>query len=566
MKILRPYQSEADDALFEWLFTEQGHPLVVAPVGAGKSLLIAQFIKRVHGIEPSTRIVVLAHVRELLSQNSKELREYYPDCDQGFYCAGLGQKRLYNKVTFASIQSVHDKINRFNRAPDVVVIDEAHLIPHNESTQYRRFIDSVLALNPSAKVIGFTGTPFRSDSGRLDEGEGKLFDGVAHDIDIGWMISEGYLCKPVVPKVSSEMNVEGVGKSKGDFIASQLQKAVNNHDTTFDCVNEMMILGQGRKKWLVFTAGVDHCEAVRDEIRSRGIACESITGDTENMERSAAIKWFSEKTDETRCLVNVAVLTTGFNVPAIDLLSFMRPTQSPVLYIQCIGRGIRPVYADGYDLSTKEGRLEAIAASDKPDCVVLDFGGVVKRLGPIDAIDIRKKPREGEGGGEAVTKECPSCGAICMAAQRYCYACSHCFASASIERTVDKESAIISEDAEPEVFNVFATDYRPWRKKGADENAPTTLCVTYTTMNGPFREWVCFNHAKGSFAHSKAIAWHKARLPDIAPPDSVNDALDLSYPGASQITVKKDGKFWRILDVVLGEVKETIDFDCEIPF
>ncbi len=100
-------------------------------------------------------------------------------------------------------------------------MDECHLISHNDATQYRRFIDSVAAINPNVKVIGYTGTPFRADTGRLDEGNGKLFDGIAYEISIGYMIENGYLCKPVVPKINTVMDVTGVKTRNGDYIASQ---------------------------------------------------------------------------------------------------------------------------------------------------------------------------------------------------------------------------------------------------------------------------------------------------------------------------------------------------------
>ena len=118
MKTLRPYQAAAQKSLFKYLFENTGNPLVVAPVGAGKSLMIAEDIKKLHEMYPRTRIVMLTHVKELLEQNAEELAEQYPFCDFGFYCAGLKQKRLHNDVTFASIQSVNKKIADFNRATE----------------------------------------------------------------------------------------------------------------------------------------------------------------------------------------------------------------------------------------------------------------------------------------------------------------------------------------------------------------------------------------------------------------------------------------------------------------
>lgn len=548
-KVIRPYQSAAIDSLFDYLFTKKGHPLVVAPVGAGKSLLIAEFIRQVHEKWPRTRILMLSHVKELLLQDAEELRGQYPECDMGFYCASLGQKRLHNDITFGSVQSVHNKITSFNRCPEIIIVDESHLISHNDQTTYRRFIDSVLAINPNAKVIGFTGSPFRADTGRLDEGNGKLFDGIAYEISINYMLDNGYLVRPVVPKVNTVMDVSGVKTRAGDYIAGQLEAAVDIDATTKACVAEMIEQGSDRSKWLVFTAGITHCGHVVDALRLSGISAEMVTGDTPDKERDAIIARY--KNGDFKALVNVAVLTTGFNVPEIDMLVFMRPTKSPVLYLQTTGRGVRPVYADGFDLSTKEGRLSSIAASQKKDCRILDFGGVISSLGAIDEIDIRKSghnPKNVDGIGEALYKICPSCGEQCAPAQTYCYKCSYCFIN--LNKKAEKDLQILSTDREPETHDVIGMVQKYHSARIDPDNPkikPPTMCVTYSTMGGPFKEWVCFQHPPG-YARDKAIAWHMARS-DNPVPNTVEEALQIKYPCPSSIVVKKKDKFWEVLSV-----------------
>lgn len=536
-------------SLFNYLYTPNtGHPLVVAPVGAGKSLLIAEFIKRVHADYARTRIVVLTHVKELLEQNAEELEEQYPDCDYGFYCAGLGQKKLYNDVTFASIQSVGKKVADFNRVPELIIIDECHLISHKDTTTYRKFFDEVLLLNPNCKIIGFTGTPFRTDTGRLEEGEGALFDDVVYEISMKYMIDEGYWCRPTTKAVEYKMDVSGVGTRGGDYIASQLQRKVNTAEINDACVKELVEKGAGRNKWLVFTAGVQHCEDVLAEVRAAGISAEMVTGDTPKEERKNIIDRF--KRGEFRCLLNVAVLTTGFNVPDIDLLCFMRPTKSHVLYIQTVGRGIRTAYADGYDLTTREGRLSAIANSKKKDCLILDFGGVIDELGPIDEVNVTKKrvirePREeGEEKAKPITKICPECAEVCYSVQKYCI-CGYCFIELQDEAS---KKAIVSDDVEPEKIKVMKgmTTYK--RHEGKD-GKPDTMVVKYLTMRAGYREWICFDHGDGSWAKNNALSWYNKRAenPEDIPND-LNEALTKKYKEPTHITIKKDGKYWRVID------------------
>lgn len=575
MKTLRPYQQEAVDAVLSWMRkpSEGRATLVVAPVAAGKSLLIAETIRSVHEIRPRTRIVVVTHVKELLEQNYRELLEQYRDVDAGFYCAGLGQKKLFNDVTFASIQSIVGKVNNFNRAPQIILCDECHLMPKDDETQYRKFITDCRELNPKCLLIGFTGTDYRADSGKLDEGDDRLFDSVAYRIPMSFMIEQGYWAKPFTPKTKTVLSTEGVPTSKGDYIASHLEKAVDVLETTRACVDEIIALGADRHKWLVFTAGILHCEHVRDEIRSRGVVCEMVTGKTPKSERDKIITDY--KAGRIKALVNVAVLTAGFNDPEIDLLVLMRPTKSPVLYVQTVGRVVRPVYAKGFDLGTLEGRFAAMAASGKQGAMVLDFGRVIETLGAIDAIDIKRPPKKEKAEpGEAPTKLCPQCDAICMAAQRYCYDCAYEFpASSVIEPVSAKNKALLAADVEPERHEVIDVTYK-WHQR-IDKPTPS-MRVSYITEAGAFNEWVCFQHE--GFAKAKAEKWHKERLPLFPIPETIEQAVELPYPKPKAIWVRKEGKYDKVISVefdanmepvtiIKHTYKDAVEVDLdEIPF
>ena len=568
VKQLRPYQEAADKSLFKYIFENKGNPLVVAPVAAGKSLMIAEFIRKVHEQWPRTRIVMLTHVKELLVQNSEELLAQYPDVDMGFYCSGLNENKLHNDVTFASIQSVYNKLGDFNRLPQIIIIDECHLISHNSETQYRRFINNVLELNPNCRVIGYTGTPFRSDTGRLDDGHNKLFDDIAYEIGMDYMIEQGFWAKPVCPHIATQMDVSGVKVAAGDYVAGQLERAVNKEEITEPCVKEMIEHGKNRRKWLAFTVGVKHADDVTEALVAAGVDARCVHSKMSDEHNKQALK--DHRDGKFKALVNVAKLTTGYNDPEIDMLVFMRPTRSPVLYIQTVGRGVRPVYAAGYDLTTQEGRLEAIANSIKPDCMVLDFGGVVAELGAIDTVSIKKKytgeKKEGEK-GEALLKICPSCGVECAASQRYCYSCSYCFIDLNAEAA---QKAIVSMDNEPEWLNILQS----YSIKHLKKDSYPSMKITYVTMQTAVSEWICFEHHNFDpednkrYAWNKAVAWHKLRLPDTPCPTSVDEALEITYPTPSRIQVRLEGKFYRILDYEFGRPDDQVDLLEEdyIPF
>lgn len=574
-KTLRPYQVSAVQSLFDYLFNQQGNPLIVAPVGSGKSLMMAEFVRQVHERYPRTRIVCVTHVKELLMQNSQALKDQYPESDYGFYCASLGQKRLHNDITFASIQSVYKKVANFNRVPELIIVDECHLISHNDQTTYRKLIDSVLEINPNCRVIGFTGTPFRADTGRLDEGKGKIFDAIAYEISMAYMIEEGYWAKPTTAHVKTVMDVSGVGKRGGDYIAGQLEKAVDLDDVTKACVSEIIEHGQNRKKWLVFTAGVQHCTHVYEALTLCGVSCAMVTGDTPKDDRDRILADF--KAGHIKCVVNVAVLTTGFDAPDIDMIAFMRPTKSPVLYIQMTGRGVRPVYADGFDLSTKEGRLAAIAASVKPDCLVLDFGNVINELGAIDTVEIRKtfNGEKEKGEGEAPTKRCPSCSEICMASQKYCYSCGFNFISKQLSSNASA-AAVVSIDEPPEWYQVFSWNFSRHMKSDGSSDIPT-MRVTYSTMAGTINEFIAYEHYKFGvgtpkyYAYERARKWHNMTGYRHEMPLTVEKAMEIPYKMPTKILLKREGKYWRVMDYdwqpVLEEAKQfQLEEGEEIPF
>ena len=567
MKTPRPYQAAAQTSLFKYLFEEKGHPLVVAPVAAGKSLMIAEFIKQLHEYYPGMKILKLTHVKELLQQNAEELLGQYPGADFGFYCAGLKQKKLRNQITFASIQSIYKKaydLYEMGQIPGIIIIDEVHLLSHRQNTTYRKFISDILKYNPKCRVVGYTGTPFRADTGRLERGENKLFDDIAYEIGMDFMIEEGYWTKPVCPEMANVMDVTGVGVRGGDYIENQLQERINVASVTEPCVRELLEKGANRNKWLIFTAGIDHAEDVTTAINEAGVEAHCIHSKKDLAENAGILK--AHRRGDFKALVNVAKLTTGYNDPYIDLLAFMRPTRSPVLYIQTTGRGVRPVYQSGYDLSTKQGRLSAIANGPKPDCMVLDFGGVVSTLGPIDGVSITKDwdgeedPKKKEGEEEAgLIKICPACGAECASNQRYCYACSYCFIRLD-EKAGDK--AIVSVDSEPEWYSVIDT----WHSEHKKEGGKTSMRVTYVTIADAIKEWICFEHE--GYARERAKDWHIYRMPDEPVPETVEKALTINYPKPIKILAKKQGKFWRVLDYQFPEKPPEMveDPDFEIPF
>lgn len=212
---LRAYQLAAVDAVFSYFESATGNPLVVLPTGTGKSVVLAALTQRAISAWPETRILIVTHQRELISQNFQALLRAWPEAPAGIYSAGLSRRDIHAQILFAGIQSIHRHAYKVQRC-DLVLIDEAHLLGRSDSGMYRSFLAQLNEINAGLlKVVGFTATPYRLDSGLLHEGKDRLFTDIAYEVPVLDMIQQGYLC-PVVPKqTETQLDVAGVGTRGG---------------------------------------------------------------------------------------------------------------------------------------------------------------------------------------------------------------------------------------------------------------------------------------------------------------------------------------------------------------
>ncbi|MCC5970401.1 MAG: DEAD/DEAH box helicase [Pararhodobacter sp.] len=517
MLTLRPYQHASIASIYGYFQSNKGNPLVVIPTAGGKSLVMAAFIEGVLKSWPDQRILIVTHVRELIAQNHAEMIGLWPDAPAGIYSAGLGKREAQARILFAGIQSIHRRAQEVGHT-DLVLIDEAHLIPGNSSTMYRRFLDGLARINPALKVIGLTATPFRLDSGMLHEGKNALFTDIAYEVPVRDLIDAGYLSPLVSKQPTTRLDVSTVGTCAGDFIQRDLAAAVDQEAITRAAVTEIIEHGQARKSWLTFCSGVEHARHVAEEFGRQGITCDTIFGDTPKEERDAIIAAF--KRGEIRALASMGVLTTGFNAPAVDLIALLRPTKSAGLYVQMVGRGTR-------------------LAPGKENCLVLDFAGNVRRHGPIDLVR-PKRPGEG-GGGEAPTKVCPMCESIVALSTTECPDCGYEFP--------DREVKIAPTAATLPVLSpkahwvpVHGVSYSRHDKLGG----LPSLKVTYNCGLKSYSEWVCLEHQ--GYARQKAAEWWRKRAPGQPVPRSVDEAIasahHLELP--NEISVRPSGRYVEI--------------------
>lgn len=542
---LREYQREAIDSIFDYFSRRTGNPVCCCPTGSGKSVIQSAFITEAIQRYKNTRILCLTHVKELIEQNYNAFCRY----DQnnryiaGINSASLHRRDLNKQVLFAGIQSVRNKSHKIGHV-DLILIDECHMINTKDTGTYRTLINELMDINPSLKCVGLTATPYRLDGGAICTGEQALFTSICYDIDILMLIENGYLCDITTQSGVAHYDTSGVSRARDDFNQKSLAAMIaRSSSATAAACQEIIEHGRDRNSWLVFTTGVKHANEVADILSVNDIGrVEVITGDTEVSKRT---QWLNEfKEGKIRCIVNVNVLTTGFDAPCIDMVAMLRPTQSPVLYTQSVGRGLR-------------------LHQSKKNCLFLDFGQNIERFGPLNKIKPPPTPGKGKGGA-AVKKSCPNCQFECFAAVRECEECGFEFPEPEIKLYKKSNMSILERDPD------IGEDGKKWEDVGIvtynehkKKEGIRSMRVDYHSPIGLriVSSWICLDH-KG-YAKMKADLWvseHITReIKEI--PYTVDDALKVSdlFKVPKRVLVDYFKEFPYVVDLEFEEAEKDLD-------
>jgi len=518
----RPYQLEAVQKTFEYFESGgTGNPIVAMPTGTGKSLYPPMFMQRALQQYPDQRMVLLTHVKELIEQNYKALRNVWPTVPASIYSAGLGVKEGHAPIVLGGIATVNGNVKAIGKR-DILFIDEAHLLSPNEDSMYQKVIDDLKNYNPYLKVIGLTATPFRMGQGRLTDKVFRdgvevdsIFNATAFDITgreaFNQLIDDCYL-SPLIPKqTESFIDVSDVRQLANDFNERQLIDTIARQGITGRALNEAAQLCVDRKCWIVFAAGIKNTEQIMNILNKMGIPTTCVHSKISDEEREQRLSAF--KTGRFRAIVSNNILTTGFDHPLVDAIIDLRPTTSIPLHIQKYGRGTRPYFAPWYTfehLQHLHYRKAAIEEGGKKNCIVLDFAGNTARLGPINdpAIPSRKK---GDGSGDVPIKICPECGNYCHTTARLCE-CGHEF----IFKTKIKPSAsteVIIARTEPNVKIVPVTNCYAYIHNKVGK--PPSLRVQYFHGINTINVYLSFQGS--GLAKHKAHEWWRQHQGDEIP-------------------------------------------------
>jgi len=367
--MLREYQQRSIDELYAWLSNNKGHPCLVLPTGSGKSHIVAALCKDAVQNWPETRVLMLTHVKELIEQNAEKMRLHWPNAPMGIYSASIGKRELGEAITFAGIQSVRNRSQEIGHV-DLILIDECHLFPPKDSSMLGLFMSG----SKIVKVLGLTATPFRLHKDELKfitRTVPKLFGCVVHCIQVSEITSQGYWSKLLYKPVRFDDKMLKLNSSGTDYTEDSVKKAFLANDmqgTIVHAVNTMLSPGDGfipRKSILVFVPTVEEAHQVAGKIDGAVVVWGLMSKDA----RDRCIDDF--KDGKINVVVNVNVLSVGFDHPGVDGIIVARPTLSLAWYYQAVGRGTR------IDPTKR-----------KKDCWIYDLAGTFDRFGRVENIVI----------------------------------------------------------------------------------------------------------------------------------------------------------------------------------
>lgn len=390
-----------------------GNTLSLAPTGAGKTVMFSEIVGRLVS-DTDLKALVIAHRDELTDQNLDEFRRVNPSISTSVFDATT--KSWEGQVIFAMVPTLARAENLETMpAFDLLIIDEAH---HAVAETYQRIIERVRTLKSDCRILGVTATPNRSD----ERGLRDVFSNVADQISVGELVSSGHLVPPrtFVIDVGVNSSLSSVQKKGSDFDMDAVERILNKKPINKAVVDQWKEKASGRQT-VVFCSTVSHAEAVADEFQNCSVRAVLVKGELSARERAERLEDYAS--GRATVIVNVAVLTEGWNHPPTSCVVLLRPSSAKSTMIQMIGRGLRTVDARLYP------------GVSKTDCIILDFGTSSLIHGTLEQdVQLDQALRE----GLMLTMRCPSCEADIPLSSSECPICGHEFGRSG--QKTEKES------------------------------------------------------------------------------------------------------------------------------
>jgi superfamily II DNA or RNA helicase len=471
--MLRPRQTQLVERTLAAL-RQYGNTLAVAPTGSGKTIMLSAVAGSVLA-EPDAKACILAHRTELTGQNRTKFSRVNPSLTTSVVDAN--EKSWSGRATFAMVQTLSKGAN-LDQIPtlDLLVIDEAH---HASSPSYRAVIDKVQSRNPNAAICGLTATPNRGDG----QGLRDVFSNLADQITLAEMIASGHLVPPrtFVIDVGAQEALSKVRRTAVDFDMDEVASILNKTLITDAVIRNWKEKASDRKT-IVFCSTVAHAQCVCNGFNAAGVPAVVIHGDLLESERKACIARF--ESGDAQVIVNVAILTEGYDFTPTACVVLLRPSSYKSTFIQMVGRGLRTV--------DPEEHPHVI----KTDCIVLDFGTASLMHGALEQ-DVNLDGHQHDG--EALTKDCPECGAVVPLAVMECPFCGHTW-----ERQ-PQDGGVLSDFVMSEIDLLKRSNFRWCDLFGCDD---ALMATGFTAWGGVFflaGRWHAVGGGQGMGTHLLAV-------------------------------------------------------------
>ena len=430
---LRDYQSQAVENVRQAYRQKHNAPLLVLSTGGGKTVIFCHITERMALL--GKRVIILVHRQELLNQTSEALTAF--GVEHG--CISPGHSHTCHPIQVASVQTIVRRLNRIQE-PDLIVIDECH---HSVAGSWAKIIKHF----SKSRLLGVTATPMRLDGKGLGIHSGGCFDTLVDGPAITELIEQGYLSQPLVYAPPSGVDLSGVKTRGGDYEKAETAHRMDKPTITGCAIDHYMRLCNGMPA-IAFCATVEHAQHVAQQFNGAGITAESLDGTLTDAARKHRITALGR--GQIKVLTSCEIISEGTDIPIVGAAILLRPTKSTGLYLQQVGRALRPIYARGHDLSTVSGRLNAIEAGGKQAAIIIDHVGNCYRHGLPD--DVREwsldgytiKRKKSDTGPKI--KQCDKCYAVYAMGKKCCPQCGNVNKIKKSEiRQVDGELGLVNE-------------------------------------------------------------------------------------------------------------------------
>lgn len=483
---LRDYQVQAVEKTIEAFRRGFARVMLELGPGAGKSVIAAELANRAMTKSPEARVLVLCHVREILTQNRDALHRLNPDIRSSIYCNGLNQKDMSGPVVFASRDSIraHQSLPYF----DLIIVDECHMVSNGKTSSYQQIFSNCRA----RYIIGMSATPYRLVGGKV-YGKKKPFEICSYRLGIRELVA--------MDRLSTYRFIQGstsirVGKSNREITKAEYEAlgAKASQDEEIKNARDWILSSMMHCKCvIIYCCSREHARRISEAIPG----CAYIDGETKTKDRDTLIQRM--KNGLQKFVANCNVLTTGTDIPICDGIVFLRPTMSASLYIQAIGRALR-------------------VFPGKEEATILELTDNLDRFGDItNPMDYSTAERDDISlslGQDAPTKECPECEMEVSASTRVCPYCDYMF----IKPRENPVSPLVELKVKSLSYKTITT-----------RNGHDAILVTIHTDRGVFTDWLNINHPNQWARRSGLAKWKILRSGEKITYVMMKD-MDQKYP------------------------------------